>query len=125
VRKKNKVLDWSVLASIEGIVVQSILKCIRMVSEKQMLLSSIQEQLGCKVLDWNAMRSKFVEDRSELLEDVKIDLCNLASRLVTAPITGHMFLQLPVDYVSPEDTQKSLHAQLGLDVSGALDTSVQ
>ena len=52
--KKNKVLDGSVLASIEGIVVQSFLKCIHMVSEKQMLLSSIQEQLGCKVLDCTA-----------------------------------------------------------------------
>ena len=123
--KKKKVLDGSVLASIEGIMVQSILKCIHMVSEKQMLLSSIQEQLGCKVLDCNATCSKFVEDRRKLLEDVKIDLCNLTSRLVTAPITGRMFLPLPVDYVSPEDTQKSLHAQLGLDVGRALDTSVQ
>jgi hypothetical protein len=115
------------MASIEGNVVQSILKCIRMVSEKQMLLSSIslQEQRGCKLLDCNATRSKFVEDTRELLEDVKIDLCNLASCLVTAPITGRMFLPLPVDYVSPEDAQKSLHAQLGLDVGRALDTSAQ
>ena len=56
-----------------------------------------------KVLDCNTTHSKFVEDTRELLEDVKIDLCNLASRLVTAPITGRMFLPLPVDYVSPED----------------------
>jgi hypothetical protein len=113
------------MASIEGNVVQSILKCIRMVSEKQQLLSSLHEQRGCKVPDCNATRSKFVEDTRELLEDVKIDLCNLVSRLVTAPITGRMFLPLPVDYVSTEDAHKSLHAQLGLDVGRALDSSVQ
>ena len=111
------------MASIEGNVVQSILKCIRMVSEKQQLLSSLHEQRGFK--DCNTTRSKFVEDTRELLEDVKIDLCNLASRLVTAPITGRMFLPLPVDYVSTEDAHKSLHAQLGLDVGRALDSSVQ
>jgi hypothetical protein len=104
------------MASIGGNVVQSILKCIRVVSEKQMLLSSIQDQQGSKVLDCNATLSKFTDDVRELLEDIKIDLCNLASCLVTDPITGRMFLPLPMDYVSPEDSQKSLHAQLGLDV---------
>jgi hypothetical protein len=111
--------------SIEGNVEQSILKCIHMVSEKQMLLSSIQESRCCETLDCNTTHSKLMENTRELLEDVKNDLCNLASRLVTARITGRMFLPLPKDYVSPADAQKSLHSQLGLVVGRALDTSDQ
>jgi hypothetical protein len=40
-----------------------------------------------------------------------------------APSTRRIFLPLPVDYVSPEDAQESLHSQVGLDVGRALDTS--
>jgi hypothetical protein len=36
--------------------------------------------------------------------------------LVTALITGRIFLLLPAAYVSAEDAQKSLRAQLGLEV---------
>jgi hypothetical protein len=98
------------MTSIEGNVVDAILKCIRMVSEKQASMSAAQG--GAASVDAKAAS---VEELREMLEDVKIDLCRLASLLVTAPITGRIFLPLPAAYVSAEDAQKSLRAQLGLE----------
>lgn len=94
------------MTSVEGNVVDAILKCIRMVSEKQAAMSAAQG---------GDAKATSVEELREMLEDVKIDLCRLASLLVTAPITGRIFLPLPAAYVSAEDAQKSLRAQLGLE----------
>ena len=88
------------MTSVEGNVIEAILKCIRMVSEKQ-------ERLEAGGAEASGVR--------ETLEDVRIELCRLASLLVTAPITGRMFLPLPGAYVSAEDAQKSLRSQLGLE----------
>lgn len=97
------------MATVEGSVVKEILKCIRAVCEKQRLLSSVTD----------AQREGFLEETRETLEEVKIDLCNLASLLVTAPITGRMFLPSPADYVSDETVMKSLCTQLGRNTGGA------
>ena len=97
------------MTSIEGNVVDAILKCIRMVSEKQASMSAALPSQGVDA------KATSVEELREMLEDVKIDLCRLASLLVTAPITGRIFLLLPAAYVSAEDAQKSLRAQLGLE----------
>lgn len=101
------------MTSIEGNVVDAILKCIRMVCEKQASMSAAQGG-DAKAASVDA-KAASVEELREMLEDVKIDLCRLASLLVTAPITGRIFLPLPAAYVSAEDAQKSLRAQLGLE----------
>ena len=112
------------MTSIEGNVVDAILKCIRMVSEKQASMSAAQGGAAsgdAKAASGDARaasgdaKAASVEELREMLEDVKIDLCRLASLLVTAPITGRIFLPLPAAYVSAEDAQKSLRAQLGLE----------
>jgi len=91
------------MTAAEDNVVDSILKCIRLVEEKHAML-------GVK----DKSTKDVIEDARELLFDVRIALCRLASALVTAPITGRIFLPLPTSYVTPEEAQTSLRLQLGL-----------
>jgi hypothetical protein len=95
------------MSTAEGSVVKEILNCIRAVCEKQRQLSSVAI----------TQRERFIEETHETLEEVKINLCNLASMLVTAPISGRIFLPSPADYVSEETTMKSLCMQLGRTVA--------
>ena len=55
---------------------------------------------------------KMLESAIEVLEELKITLCNMASLLVTAPITGRMFLPQPAEFVNEEMIMNSLSAQL-------------
>ena len=87
----------------EDNVVDSILKCLRLVEEKQAALRATDKGAAAAL-----------EDAREVLFDVHIALCRLASALVTAPITGRIFLPLPASYVTPEEAQASLRLQLGL-----------
>ena len=52
------------------------------------------------------------EKTHEVLEDVKIALTNMLSLLVTAPITGRMFLPLPINFLSEEEIAASLCTQM-------------
>ena len=96
------------MSTVEGSVVKEILKCIRVVCEKQLQLSASAT---------TTQRERFIEETRETLEEVKINLCNLASMLVTAPITGRIFLPSPADYVSEETVMRSLCTQLGRTVA--------
>jgi hypothetical protein len=91
------------MTAVEDNVVDSILKCIRLVEQKQAALAAKDKSTEAAI-----------EDARELLFDVHIALCRLASALVTAPITGRIFLPLPSSYVTPEEAQVSLRSQLGL-----------
>jgi hypothetical protein len=96
------------MTAVEDNVVDSILKCIRLVEEKH-------AKLGVK----DKSTKDVIEDARELLFDVRIALCRLASALVTAPITGRIFLPLPTSYVTPEEAKTSLRLQLGLQPDAA------
>jgi len=96
------------MTTVEDNVVDSILKCIRLVEEKHAMLGATEKNTEAAL-----------EDARELLFDVRIALCRLASALVTAPITGRMFLPLPASYVTPEEAQASLRLQLGLQPDAA------
>lgn len=91
------------MAETDANVINSILHCLRLIEQKQELLAKDGK---CK--------ESSPESVKEVLFDVHIALCKLASVLVTAPITGRMFLPLPQSYVSHEEQQESLRAQLGL-----------
>ncbi|NBX17957.1 MAG: hypothetical protein EBR09_11385 [Proteobacteria bacterium] len=91
------------MSGVENNVMDSVLQCIRLLAEKQRVLA--KNDKGMESLN---------KEIQEVLFDVHIALCRLASTLVTAPITGRMFLPLPQSYVTPEEQQESLCAQLGL-----------
>lgn len=87
---------------VEGSIVKEILKCVCAVSESQRRLSSAGD----------VPSEKMLESAIEALEELKITLCNMASLLVTTPITGRMFLPQPADFVNDEMIMNSLSAQL-------------
>ena len=80
------------------------LKCIESVCERQKKLSALPPTEHLRLRD----------ELHEILEDVKIYLCKMLSLLVTAPVTGRMFIPLPDEYLSEETITQSVYAQLGL-----------
>ena len=49
----------------------------------------------------------------DALEEVTVALCNLLALLITAPISGRMFVPLPASHFSAEAKELSLREQLG------------
>ena len=115
------------MTRVEDNVVESVLQCLRLVEEKHAAMGEKdaagekqvkgEKHAKCEKPTKGEKHAKStdvsVEAARELLFDVRIALCRLASALVTAPITGRIFLPLPPSYVSPEDAHRSLRAQLG------------
>jgi hypothetical protein len=91
------------MSAVEGSLGTAMLRCIGTISESQKRLSALTPQ----------QHERLLEDTHEILEDVRISLCNMLSLLVTAPITGRMFLPLPADSLSDQTIEASLCAQLG------------
>ena len=48
----------------------------------------------------------------DMLEEINILLCNLVSVMVTAPITGRMFIPLPQSKTTARAAEESMHMQL-------------
>ena len=52
------------------------------------------------------------QQAADAFQQMEIDLCDLVSSFIGAPMSGRMFLPLPPEYVSADAAQESLHAQL-------------
>lgn len=90
------------MTNISRNVVNDVLRCVRRCSEHQTTLAGLapkdKETAQALALD--------------MLKDMEIELCNLAASLVTAPISGRMFIPLPTEYVDRQVQAESMHAQL-------------
>ena len=91
-------------------VVSEVLQCIKILNLKQEEL----ERLLCRE---SVMNKKDCNVKTFCLDAfLELDeaLSSLASHLITAPITGRMFIPLPPAYVTQEEKDKSLSQQLKL-----------
>jgi hypothetical protein len=85
-------------------VVSEVLLCIQTCTDKQAELASIpaqqQETIDLKVR------------AGDMLQDIEIHLCKMAASLVTAPMSGRMFIPVPSEFVSEQAVYESRHVQL-------------
>jgi hypothetical protein len=83
-------------------VLSDVLRCVQRCSEHQKTLT------GLAASDRDSAQQLALD----MLQDMEIELCNLAASLVTAPISGRIFIPLPPEYVDKQVQAESLHAQL-------------
>lgn len=91
-------------------VVSEILQCIKIFNLKQVEL----ERLICKESVINKKECCVKTFCLDAFLELDEALSSLASHLITAPITGRMFIPLPPAYVTQEEKDKSLSQQLKL-----------
>ena len=101
------------MTSIMHNVVSEILQCIQILNSKHKEL----ERLSCKegVMKHDNKKDCCVKTFClDAFLELDEALSSLASHLITAPITGRMFIPLPPAYVTQEEKDKSLSQQLKL-----------
>jgi len=90
------------MASVRGNVVENVLECMQVVDKHVQGIKNSKEQ-------GEALKAYC----TDALEEITIALCKLLGLLITAPISGRMFVPLPSSQVSAEAREKSLQEQLG------------
>lgn len=102
------------MTSVRNNVVSEILECIKILNSKKKQLDQISCTDSCNN-NSNAKKTcpikAFCIDTFMELDEA---LSSLASSLITAPISGRMFIPLPPAYVTQEEKDKSLSKQLKL-----------
>lgn len=84
-------------------VVHDILRCIeRCDAHKKTLASRVAA----------GPQSAELETTQEVIKEIEIDLCNLLASMVTAPLSGRMFIPIPSEYTGASAMQDSLEAQM-------------
>lgn len=90
------------MANIGGNVVQNVLDCMQIVDKHMNSIRNSSKQ-------GEALKELCVD----ALEEVTVALCKLLGLLITAPISGRMFVPLPASHFDAAAKEKSLQKQLG------------
>ena len=90
------------MANTNGNVVEHVLQCMQVV-DKHMN----------KIRDSSTQGETLKELCVDALEEVTVALCKLLGLLITAPISGRMFVPLPASHFDAAAKKKSLQEQLG------------
>ena len=98
------------MTSIMHNVVSEVLQCIKILNLKQEEL----ERLLCRESVMNKKECSVKTFCLDAFLELDEALSSLASHLITAPLTGRMFIPLPPAYVTQEEKDKSLSQQLKL-----------
>jgi hypothetical protein len=95
------------MTNISRNVLNDVIRCIERCTEHKLALS----ELG-RVHGGNEAVLPVLQRAQDMILDMEIELCKLAASLVTAPISGRMFIPLPPEYISKQAQTTSMHAQL-------------
>jgi hypothetical protein len=90
------------MTNISRNVLNDVLRCVQRCGEHQKTLGGLTAQ----------ERDSAQQLAMDMLQDMEIELCNLAASLVTAPISGRIFIPLPPEYIDKQVQAESMHAQL-------------
>ena len=92
------------VSNIRNNVVEQVLHCISILDTHRDAIQAQTEQSN----DARQLR----ERSADMLQEIKIVLCNLITGLITAPVSGRMFIPLPPAHVTEADKALSLQQQL-------------
>jgi len=87
------------MTNISRNVLSDVLRCVQRCGEHQKTLAAGDRESAQQLA-------------IDMLQDMEIELCNLAASLVTAPISGRIFIPLPPEYTDKQVQADSMHAQL-------------
>jgi len=90
------------MTNVSRNVINDVLRCIHRCSEHQDTMSKLVQK------DKEAVRALALD----MFKDMELELCNLAASLVSAPISGRMFIPFPSEYIPEEVQQDSMYSQI-------------
>lgn len=90
------------MTNVSRNVLNDVLHCVKRCSEHQSTLAGLTAK----------ERETAQQLALDMLKDMESELCNLAASLVSAPISGRMFIPLPPEYVDKQMQVDSMHSQL-------------
>jgi hypothetical protein len=94
-------------------VVNDVVRCIERCSEHQQTLSHMILSLQAKEKEGASAQHAVLERALDMMKEIEIELCNLGASLVSAPISGRMFIPLPPEYIGKQEQAESLYAIMG------------
>ena len=92
------------MTNISRNVLNDVIHCIERCTEHKLALSELGRVHGGN--------EAVLQRAQDVILDMEIELCKMAASLVTAPISGRMFISLPSEYISKQAQTASMHAQV-------------
>jgi|LauGreDrversion2_3_1035106.scaffolds.fasta_scaffold00009_2 hypothetical protein len=89
------------MTSVQRNVLNELVACILTCTENQAALTTQETDL-----------LKLRERALDMFKDLEQKLCSLAASCITAPMSGRMFIALPLDYYSERERKQSLEEQM-------------